>query len=170
MSVVLRLMMLSDEVDDFRREYEVPVGMDLLELHEFICGDLEYDTSNFCSFFTSNEKWEKGQEYTLFDMKASEEGIVALPMEGATLGQVIPGSRARLIFMFDIFAGRSMFIELVEAGEAEDAVRYPRIAKSEGDPPHQLDAESILTEESPFDEIMEEFAAFDCDDDYPDDY
>lgn len=170
MSMIFKFTVLSNEDDNFLREYEIQYDADLLGLHEMICNDLEYDPSNFCSFFISNEKWEKGQEYTLVDMQEDDEGIVALPMEGTLLGQIIHNNRDRLIFMFDIFAGRSMFIELTEAKEAEDGVRYPRVVRSEGNPPSQLDAGSLISEDSPFDDIMSEFADFDGDDDYSDEF
>ena len=169
MSMIFKFTVLSNESEDFMRIYELPYDMDLLGFHDFVCNDLEYDTTIFSSFFLSNEEWEKGQEYTLVDMQEDDEGIVALPMKNTLLGQVIHDNRDRLIFMFDIFAGRSLFLELTEAKEEEASVRYPRVVVSEGDAPSQLDAQSLMSEDSVFNDVMEEFMDFEGMDNYSDD-
>lgn len=168
--MIFKVRMLSDEVEDFARVYEVMYDMSLLDFHDFICDDLEYDSGNFSSFFMSNENWEKLQEYTLVDMQDDDSGVVALPMKDTLLGQIIKEKHDRLMFMFDIFAARSFFLELQEAGEVEGGVKYPRIAYSEGDPPQQLEADSLMSEDSPFNDIMEEFNDFDGSDDAYDEF
>lgn len=165
MAKILKLRMLSDEVENFVRNYEVPEDIDLKELHFFICGELEFDPTNFSSFFSSNEHWEKLQEYTLDDMEDDNDGVVPLPMEGTFLKEIIASGASRLIFMFDIFAARSMFIEIRGVGEPDSAERYPRLASGAGDPPSQTNSESILSEESPFDDMMSEFAEYEGQDD-----
>lgn len=171
MAKILKLRMLSDEVESFVRNYEVPENIDLKELHFFICGELEYDPSNFSSFFASNEKWEKLQEYTLEDMQDDDDEVVALPMEGTLLKDIIASGASRLMFMFDIFAARSMFIEIKGVGEADPTEMYPRLESGAGDPPAQTDAESMISEESPFDDMMSEFSEYEGsdNDNYSDD-
>lgn len=158
--MILKLRMLSDEVEDFVRDYEIEDDSDLLELHDLICSDLEYDPSNFCSFFTANSKWNKMQEYTLVDMEDDDEGVVALPMAGTLLKQVVGDGVKRLIFVFDLLSARSLYLEIVDVYPQEESVRYPRIASASGEPPSQVDAESMMSEENPFDDMMEEFSDF----------
>lgn len=168
---ILNLRVLSDEVDEFSRVYEVESGMSLLGLHDFICRDLEYDLSNFSSFFQSNANWDKLQEYTLVDMNDEEEGTISLSMDGTTAGELLQNRKDHLIFMFDIFAARSLFIELECIADPQPAVRYPRVVSSEGDAPHQLEADSMMSENSPFNDIMEDFMDFAGDDDsFADEY
>ena len=169
--MIFNFTMLSPETEDFERDYEVYDNMDLLQFHEFICNDLSYDPASFASFFTSNDNWEKLQEYTLMDMQEDDQGVVALPMAGTLLSQVINDDSERMLFMFDIFADRSMHIELNEARDAEDGVRYPRVSySSEGNPPPQEDAESLMSEDSPFNDMMGEFMDFEGDDSYSDEF
>lgn len=163
--MIFKFTVLSGEDDGFLREYEVPYDMDLLGFHDFICNDLEYDKDNFSSFFLSDGDWNKLQEYTLMDMQDEDDGVIALPMKGTLLGQVIHRKHDRFLFMFDIFAGRSLFIELTEAREADETVRYPRVTASEGDAPSQLDAGSLMSEDSAFNDAMEEFMDFENYDD-----
>lgn len=166
---IFKFIMLSDEQEDFERVYEVEYDMNLRDFHDFICEELEYDPGSFSSIFLSDDSWGKLQEYTLVDMQDEGSGVVALPMQETLIGQIIKSKRDRMLFMFDIFAGRSFFLELQEIYEAEEDVRYPRVASGQGDPPPQFDAESLISEESPFNDIMSEFADFEGDDDYQDD-
>ena len=55
MSMVFRFRMLSDENDNFVRDYEVPYDMTLLDFHNFILRSLEYEEC-MASFFTSAGK------------------------------------------------------------------------------------------------------------------
>lgn len=174
MSKIFKIRVLSDEVDDFVREYEVPVEIDLLGLHDVMCSDLEYDSDNFCSFFAANEKWEKMQEYTLIDMEEEDDdddGVVALPMEGTLLGRVLSEGVRKLIFMFDLFAARSLFVDIADMKEGDEAALYPRVAFAAGDPPSQTDAESLMSDEDPFSDMMSDFDDFEGseDDTYSDD-
>ena len=56
--MVFRFRMLSDENDNFVRDYEVPYDMTLLDFHNFILRSLEYEEC-MASFFTADERWEK---------------------------------------------------------------------------------------------------------------
>lgn len=158
--MILKFRMLSDEIEDFIRDYEVKDDSDLLQLHDLICADLEYDPSNFCSFFSADSKWNKMQEYTLADMQNEDDGVVALPMEGTLIKEVLAQGVSRLIFVFDLLSARALYLEVADCHPQEDAVSYPAVAYSAGDPPSQTDAESLMSEENPFDDMMEEFSDF----------
>ena len=108
--MVFRFRMLSDENDNFVRDYEVPYDMTLLDFHNFILRSLEYEEC-MASFFTADERWEKLREFTLMDMDDGSEGAPAA-MESVTLGQIIHNNRDRLIYLFDMFGDRAYFLEL----------------------------------------------------------
>ena len=57
MSMIFTWRMLSDEDDNFVRDYEVPYDMNLLDFHKFICEDLGYEDSTVSSFFLSDQMW-----------------------------------------------------------------------------------------------------------------
>lgn len=171
MSMVFVFKMLSDDNDNFVRDYEVVYDMNLLDLHKFICADLKYDPDNMVSFFVSNANWEKLQEYTLFDMgedTESSEGA-PIPMERVTIGQIIHHKHDRLIYLFDVFADRGLFLELMEAKKQDPSVEYPRVALREADAPDQFDPNATSgSGGSIFDDIMSDFNDFEGDDSYDD--
>ena len=108
--MVFRFRMLSDENDNFVRDYEVLYDTTLLEFHDFILRSLEYEEC-MASFFTADDRWEKLREFTRMDMDDGAEDA-PLAMEKVTLGQIIHNNRDRLIYLFDIFGDRAYFLEL----------------------------------------------------------
>ena len=73
MSMVFRFRMLSDENDNFVRDYEVLYDTTLLEFHDFILRSLEYEEC-MASFFTADDRWEKLRGYERMDMDDGAEG------------------------------------------------------------------------------------------------
>ena len=72
MSMVFRFRMLSDENDNFVRDYEVLYDTTLLDFHNFILRSLEYEDC-MASFFTADDRWEKQRTAQLERMKARAE-------------------------------------------------------------------------------------------------
>lgn len=169
--MVFKFRMLSDENDNFVREYEVMYDMTLLDLHHFICANLKYGADHVSSFFLSDEQWEKGAEFTPFDM--GDEGYDPLApraMDKVLLGQIVRKDRERLIYVFDQLHERALYLELVAAKKAEEGIKYPRVTLSEGAPPPP-DASAGRAAElggSIFDEAMGEFSDFSGDEGYDD--
>ena len=115
--MVFRFRMLSDENDNFVRDYEVLYDTTLLEFHDFILRSLEYEEC-MASFFTADDRWEKQREFTSVEMDDGS-GDAPAAMESVTLGQVIHNRRDRLIYLFDMFGDRAYFLELTGTFEAE---------------------------------------------------
>ncbi len=161
MSMIFQIRMICDEDERFIRDYELSYAMTLFEFHGFICRDLNYDPMNMASFFLSNERWEQGQEFTLIDMGDGEEGA-PIPMERVTLGQVLHRSNDRLIYVFDAFGERVMFLELMGSFKQPDGGEYPRTAFSQGDPPPQFDLALGVSDNDTdlFEEAMDDYYDF----------
>ena len=160
--MVFRFRMLSDENDNFVRDYEVPYDMTLLDFHNFILRSLEYEEC-MASFFTADERWEKLREFTLMDMDDGSEGAPAA-MESVTLGQIIHNNRDRLIYLFDLFGDRAFYLELVGAKKPQAGAAYPRVAFEHAPAPDQYDPSANRDEGSIFDEAMSDFDDFNGED------
>lgn len=164
MSMIFKFRVLTDEDENFLRDYEVPYDITLKELHEFVCTDLDYDEFEVSSFFKSDKSWQKLQEYTSMDMGIepnSEDPYSPIPMQEAILGQIIHEKHERLLFVFDQIEDRVLFFELMEAKKQEAGMEYPRVLMSHGTPPDQFDASKNIANQSIFDEAMGEFGDFD---------
>lgn len=166
--MIFKFRMLSDENDNFVRDYEVPYDMSLKDFHDFVGRSLGYGAT-MASFFTADEHWEKLREFTLFDMGGSGEEGAPVPMESVLLGQILRNNRDRLIYQFDLINDRSLYLELTEAKRPEAGMEYPRVAFEHAPAPDPFDPEKNRDEGSIFEQMMDGFNdSFDGDDSYDD--
>lgn len=170
MSMVFRFRMLSDENDNFVRDFEIMADSTLLDLHEFIIEMLGYDQC-MASFFTADDRWERTGEFTLLDMGGGMGGENApQTMASARLESVLTHLHDRLIYLFDPFNERAYYMELIEAKEPQDGMKYPRLQFEHSPAPDQYDPEANQESGSIFEEMMGEYSDFEGDDGYDDEY
>ncbi len=149
--MVYKFRLISDEVKDFVRDIEILSEQTFYDLHSTMVEDFHYDRSQLASFFLTNGEWEKLQEFTLFDMSEDRKHHTSL-MDKCTLKNYIDLPRQRMLYIFDIFNERLIFIELTETIQTPDSGHYPRITYSEGHPPRQILPGSINLEGLNFNE------------------
>ena len=170
MSMILQFRMLSDENDNFVRDFEVMYDMTLLDFHRFIIESLEY-ADCMASFFTADDKWQPLREFTAVDMGDAGIDNGPLPMEKVLIAQVLRNNRDRLIWQFDMFSERAYYLELTGAKEDDPDFEYPRVAFENAPAPDQFDPDAVNADEgSIFAEMMGDFNDFDGDDNYDDDF
>ena len=112
--MIYKFRIVSDEVDNFRREICIDSDATFLDLHD----------------------WEKKTEITLVDMgKDSDEDTWI--MSSTRLSELIEDEGQRLVFVFDYMTDRMFFMELkeIEPGKDLDA---PICTRKEGNPPQQV--------------------------------
>ncbi|MCU0409493.1 MAG: plasmid pRiA4b ORF-3 family protein [Bacteroidales bacterium] len=131
--MVYKFVLLSDEDESFVREFEFLETHTLMDFHNLIQDELEFDKSQMASFFLATDNWEKEEEFTLFDM-----GTGSSTMETAILEDIIFRKNQKLLYVFDFFNDRGLFIEYTgEAAEIDDR-EYPICTNSKGIPPKQV--------------------------------
>lgn len=167
--MIFQFRALSDENDKFLRDYRLMYNASLLDFHNFMCADLDFDPTAMASFFMSDRQWEKLREFTLADMGADETEEAPRPMESVTLQEVIGDNGDRLIYTFDFFGDRSLYLEMIGTYQAEEGREYPCTVLAEGPAPYQFDAALTAGEDSIFDDAMSEFGGFEGDDSYDED-
>lgn len=172
MSKVYRFRMLSDENDNFVRDFEVQAEASLLDMHDFIIGMLGYDPC-ITSFYTADSEWQPLQEYTSMDMGMDAGGEAAMPsrpMAEAKVADVAGNVHDRLIYLFDNLNQRAYYLELLEQKKPQDGMTYPRLQFEHSPAPDQYDPEANEESGSIFDEMMGEYNDFEGDDNYDDEY
>jgi hypothetical protein len=131
--MVYKFVVLSDEDESFVREFEFLENQTLMDFHTILQEELEFDKSQMASFYLATDNWEKEEEFTLFDM-----GTGSSTMEDAVLDDVIFRKNQKLLYVFDFFNERALFIEYAgETDEVEDR-EYPSCTNSKGIPPKQV--------------------------------
>jgi hypothetical protein len=131
--MVYRFVVLTDEDETFVREFEFLDSHTLLDFHNTIQEELEFDKSQIASFYMATETWEKEEEFTLFDMGAGSS-----TMENAVLEDVIFRKNQKLLYVFDFFNDRALFVEYVGETKEDENMEYPICTNSKGLPPKQV--------------------------------
>lgn len=147
---VYTFRMISNEEEDFRRDYEIRADQTFFDLHLAIQKNLGYDKSQMASFVLTNEKWEKEAEITLFDMRDEPSGD-ALIMDKVKIGELCKSLKQKLLYIYDFFSDRCFFVELVKKGNVDLHAGYPRCILAKGKIPVQ-----IIMEDNNIDGFSEE--------------
>jgi hypothetical protein len=131
--MVYKFVVLSDEDDAFIREFEFLDSQSLMDFHTNLQEELEFDKSQMASFYLATDNWEKEEEFTLFDMGAGSS-----TMDDAILEDIIFRKNQKLLYVFDFFNERGLFIEYTGEVEEVDGREYPVCTNSKGIPPKQI--------------------------------
>ena len=158
--MIFNFRLVSDEVDNFRREINIDADATFLDLRNAICDAVGYDKNQMCSFFLCDDNWEKGKEITLEDMGSDSDEDIYL-MDETILSDYVDDGR-RLIFVFDYMTDRCFFIEMKKSIAGKN-LKDPVCVASMGTPPPQLmDLEEFEAKNNPVvargaDDFDEEF-------------
>lgn len=133
--MIYNFRLVSDEVDNFRREIQIDSDATFLDLRNAICDCTGYDKSQMSSFFLCDDGWERDKEITLEDMGSDSSEDVYL-MEDTPLSDLIEDEGQRLVWVFDYLTDRSFFIEMKNIITGK-TLKDPLCTVSMGEPPLQ---------------------------------
>ena len=134
--MVYRFLLLSDEVDKFKREIRISSQATFLDFHKAILKATGYDPNQLYSFFICGDDWSKQTEVTQIEMDTSSEEDCYI-MENTKIEDLVIDERQKLLYVFDPMSERVFFIELREIITGKD-LKKPACSKSVGNPPQQL--------------------------------
>lgn len=134
--MIYNFRVVSDEVDNFKREIKIDADATFLDLKNAICDSVAFDKNQMCSFYICEDNWEKTKEITLEDMGSDSSEDVYL-MDDTVLSDFIEDEGQRLIFTFDYMTDRSFFIEMKEIITGK-TLKDPLCTLSIGNPPAQM--------------------------------
>lgn len=135
-NMVFNFRIVSDEVDNFRREINIDSSATFLDLRNAICDAVGYSKNEMCSFFLCDENWEKEKEITLEDMGSDSSEDVWL-MDESILSDFIEDEGQHLLFVFDYMTDRAFFIKMKEI-MPKKTLKDPVCTISMGTPPPQI--------------------------------
>lgn len=140
--MIFRFLLLSDEVDGFKREIQIDSDATFLDLHKAIIESVNYKDGEMCSFFICSDDWEKEKEITLVEMDTSSEEDSYI-MSDSVLNDFLEDERQKLMYVFDYMTERAFFMELREIITGKDLDKAI-CTKSEGEaPPQFIDFETM---------------------------
>lgn len=161
-----RVILDNDTEDNVFRDLEIREDDTLEDLHNAITQSFGFDGSEMASFYISDDHWNQGEEYSLFDM--SEYGDAKL-MEETAINDVVHEASTKLIYVYDFLSMWTFFVELAEIVEETDSVDYPNLLFAHGQIPDEAPEKSFEADED-FDEFNDPDGYHDEDDLDVDDY
>lgn len=133
--MVYRFVILSDEVDDFRRDILIDSDATFYELHNTILDSVGYTKDQMTSFFICDEDWMKEKEITLVEMDTNSEED-SYVMDSMRLSDLLDEERQKLLYVFELLTERAFFMELKEIITGKKQPK-PQVIKSIGNAPAQ---------------------------------
>jgi len=130
-----KFVILSDEVDDFRRDILIDSDATFFELNEAILESVEFTKDQMTSFFICDEDWNKEKEITLVEMDTSSEEDNYV-MDSTRLSELIEEERQKLLYVFEYLTERSFFMELKEIITGKSQSKAECVYRK-GNPPSQ---------------------------------
>lgn len=134
--MVYKFLIISDEVDDFKRVIKIDSEATFKELNDAILDSVGYTHDQMTSFFICDDDWEKHEEVTLIDMGQDADKDIWL-MESTPIAELVEDEGQRLLFTYDYMTDRSFFMELREIITGED-LEAAVCSKSVGVAPAQM--------------------------------
>lgn len=172
---IYKLRVLAEGEQEIFRDIEIKSNQNFEDLHEMIVASFGFDGTQMASFYISDDSWNKGQEITLFDVGAEDEGMEKiLVMEEVKINTVTNCLGNHLLYAYDFLNIHNFFIELIEIKVKAEADFYPRVVYSQGELSNEFsseiadefnneiyDADEFKEDESFKDNMFEDFEDFD---------
>ena len=138
--MVYKFCVLSDEVDDFRREIEIDADATFLDLNKVLLKSCNYKSDLMTSFYICDEYWDKHQEITAVDMNDDPKADPIPLMEKTHISDMISEeeatNKAKLLFLFDTMCDRCLFMQVREVIEHKHLLE-PVVVVNKGKAPKQ---------------------------------
>lgn len=133
--MIFRFVMISDEVENFKREIKIDADDTFLDLFRAIVNCTGFNENEMASFFICDDNWRKKQEITLVEMDtySDEDSYI---MEECVLSDYLEDEKQKLMFVFDYLTERALFIELSEIITGKN-LEKPKCTLSKGEAPKQ---------------------------------
>lgn len=131
---IYKIRVLAEGEELVFRDIIIKSTQTLEDFHEIIVASFELDGNEMASFYKSDEKWNIGQEITLFDIgKSNTDEMPTLAMEDVKLNSVVNCPGDHLLYAYDFLNLKNFFIELLEIIVKEDSGFYPRVIYTQGE-------------------------------------
>ena len=134
--MIFKFLILSDEVDDFRREIKIDADATFMDFYNTLIDCVGFSDKEMASFFLCDDKWRRKQEITLIEMDTDSD-VDSLVMEDCILSDYLEDEKQKVIFVFDYLNERALYIELSELIPGKN-LKKAFCSISEGHAPQQL--------------------------------
>lgn len=155
-----RVILDNNTDDNVFRDLEIREDDTLEDLHNIITQSFGFDGSEMASFYRSDDDWNQGEEFSLFDLSEGHDKVNL--MQETKINSVVHEAETKLIYIYDFLNMWMFFVELAEIVEVTDSIDYPNLLFVHGQVPDNAPEKSFLTDD--FDDFNEFDDDLDVDD------
>ncbi len=152
--MVYKIRVISNVEENVIRDIAIDKTDCLEDLHNAIANTFGYDGGEMASFYMSDEEWNQGEEFPLFDM--SETPGEKTQMREIKISDVLTRENDKLIYVYDFFNMWMFYVELKETNNEEPHQYLPYLIFSLGNIPNNAPEVNFETEDLSFDSFDEE--------------
>lgn len=161
--MIYHFKITSQESKNFHLEVEADGKDSFFDFHTIIQKSVGFESHQLASFFISDGSWRKIKEISMLDIGAS--GSAYYIMQKTKLADLLKTTEQKLIYTFDFFNDRSLYIELTGI-IMEKNLKEPLVTLKQGDAPVQVIGEEPERQEAAKLQEEEVFMDFGVVDDY----
>ncbi|MGV6829277.1 MAG: IS1096 element passenger TnpR family protein [Flavobacteriales bacterium] len=144
--MIYRFRIILDTKEDVFRDIEIKADNTLEDFHNVITQSFGFEGQEMASFYASDDDWNQGEEYALFDLS---DGIDTIKiMNETSIEDAVYEQRNRLIYVYDFFNLWTFMVELVDIVEDEEGVDYPNLLFAVGNVPDEAPEKEFIAEKN----------------------
>ncbi|MDO4497082.1 MAG: hypothetical protein Q4B58_04495 [Bacteroidales bacterium] len=138
--MVYKFVVLSDEVDDFRREIEIDAECTFLDLNNILLKTCKYKSDLMTEFYICDKFWDKEQMISMVDLNDDPKAEPTPLMDKTHIVDYISKEQAeknaKVMFLFDTMCERCLYMEVREVTEHAHQLD-PKVILEKGKAPKQ---------------------------------
>lgn len=158
--MVLRITLISQEVEDFVLELKIDADASFADLHRLILRNCGFEEAHGQRFFICDESWHPTQRILLSDEENVNIDEDVYLMDDTDLGEFLEDEGQRLTYRFDPENRRMFLLELTETLFGERVPAEGVVTRRHGNPPSQYPMNEEVQNSAPTvvaEELEEEF-------------
>ncbi len=162
--MVYKIRVILNCEEDVIRDIAIKKTVSLEDLHNAITNAFGFRGNEMASFYRSDDDWNQGEEFPLFDMSEGLNDIIQ--MKDITIDRALENKHDKLIYIYDFFTMWSFYVELIENDFDQSDFGLPSMVFSLGSIPKSkpdLKFESEDLSKGDFDDEEEDYDEFNFD-------
>ncbi len=149
-----RVILDNDTEEDIFRDLEIRETDSLEDLHNIITQSFGFDGTEVASFYISDDKWNQGEEISLFDMSEGPETIRL--MNETVINDVVHEMQTKLIYIYDFLSMWTFYVELAEIVDEAEGTDYPNLMFVHGQIPEEAPDKTFEADGNDFQDEYED--------------
>lgn len=132
--MIYKIRVILNTEEDVIRDIAIHKTVTLEDLHNIITNSFGFDGNEMASFYRSDEDWNQGEEFPLFDMSDSTHGTIQ--MQDINVEDILKNNQDKLIYVYDFFTMWSFYVEVIDINYTENNIEVPNLLFSLGSVPN----------------------------------